>query len=341
MFRWSRDEEYAGVTPGLIPPPGTGTVRRVSGGKEWKGTVAVQFHPPVGVRPALAGTVIDGSVDPRDLGAMLIDLSLRGYFSIAGEGGSQDAGQVGGPGAARVPARAAGGRGDGAVTRNADWSFTQARELPKGDQLSRVEADMLTAIFATGPRVSLSTLKPRLAGALRIAAEDIYAEVMQRGWYRRHPQPRGLERLLGRSPRTADGTAVRIQTMGFRKYLATAEADQIKFEEAAGLFSRYLPYAMIFGLADRWAGVISEVFRAARIDDISQIASNMAFDPFMWMFADDLINLGGSALIGLTDVLTDSNGLLDLGDMAGMVGDVFGSVTDAIGDFDFGDLFDF
>ena len=53
--------------------------------------------------------------------------------------------------------------------------------------------------------------------------------------------------------RTADGSAVLAQSKGFEHYIATAEANQIRWEEAQDVFSRFLPYAIVFGLADRWA----------------------------------------------------------------------------------------
>lgn len=59
--------------------------------------------------------------------------------------------------------------------------------------------------------------------------------------------------------RTAEGSAYLAQGKGFELYLKTAEADQIKFEEGIDVFSRYLPYAMIFGVADRWAKIFAEL----------------------------------------------------------------------------------
>ena len=41
--------------------------------------------------------------------------------------------------------------------------------------------------------------------------------------------------------RTGQGSAVLARTLGFRRYLATAEAGQIRFEEGTDVFSRYLP----------------------------------------------------------------------------------------------------
>ena len=59
--------------------------------------------------------------------------------------------------------------------------------------------------------------------------------------------------------RTGRGSAALGQVLGFRKYLATAEAGQIKFEEREEIFSRYLPFAIVFGVADRWAETFKDI----------------------------------------------------------------------------------
>jgi uncharacterized membrane protein len=63
--------------------------------------------------------------------------------------------------------------------------------------------------------------------------------------------------------RTADGSAVHAQSLGFRQYLVTAEANQIRWEEAQSVFSRYLPYAIVFGVAEKWADTFEQVAAAA------------------------------------------------------------------------------
>jgi uncharacterized membrane protein len=66
--------------------------------------------------------------------------------------------------------------------------------------------------------------------------------------------------LAPRMPaRTARGTALLAQAKGFRTYLETAEANQIRFEEGQDVFSRYLPFAIVFGVADRWAKVFAQL----------------------------------------------------------------------------------
>jgi uncharacterized membrane protein len=55
------------------------------------------------------------------------------------------------------------------------------------------------------------------------------------------------------------------QVLGFRKYLTTAEADQLRFEEGEDIFSKYLPWAIIFGIADRWQQLCKQLVDDGRL----------------------------------------------------------------------------
>ena len=59
------------------------------------------------------------------------------------------------------------------------------------------------------------------------------------------------------------------RVQGFRLYVATAEADQIAFQEREEIFSRYLPYAMVFGLVVRLAEQHDPALRECREHVIS------------------------------------------------------------------------
>ena len=66
--------------------------------------------------------------------------------------------------------------------------------------------------------------------------------------------------VAGKLPaRTGKGSAALERVLGFRIYVATAEADQIAFQEREQIFSRYLPYAMVFGLVERWANTFKDL----------------------------------------------------------------------------------
>ena len=84
--------------------------------------------------------------------------------------------------------------------------------------------------------------------------------------------------------RTGEGSAVLARTLGFRRYLATAEAGQIRFEEGEDVFSKYLPYAIVFGEADRWAKVFATLATAG---GAAAVAPTVAWytSPHAWTYA--------------------------------------------------------
>jgi uncharacterized membrane protein YgcG len=53
--------------------------------------------------------------------------------------------------------------------------------------------------------------------------------------------------------RTAKGTGLVRRVRGFRTYIATAETQEARFQERENIFSKYLPYAIVFGLTEKWA----------------------------------------------------------------------------------------
>ena len=79
VWKRGRDEQYAGLTPGLAPGLGQeAAVVRSSRAP----TVAVQFTPPAGVQPGMLGTIIDEEANVVDVTATLIDLAVRGYLVL-------------------------------------------------------------------------------------------------------------------------------------------------------------------------------------------------------------------------------------------------------------------
>lgn len=64
---------------------------------------------------------------------------------------------------------------------------------------------------------------------------------------------------------TAQGRAIADQVAGFRTYLKTAEAEQLKFEEGEDIFSKYLSWAIMFGQTKRWAKVCADLVEQGRI----------------------------------------------------------------------------
>ena len=368
--RRSRDEIFDGITPGELPGLGH-AVRRVRVPRgEWSGTVAVRFTPPDGVTPGLAGTVIDGKADPADLSATLVDLAVRGYYRISpvhpDSDAQPDTPAPGKPGqhdylltCAEPPLPLDGLRPfeqtlirglftHGPVVRLSALGpdFAQRmREAQVGLYREVVDRHWYTEHPRIEGRRLGCLLTPVLVLAALVAGVAVWQmRVQGEATLVGLAMPAGL--LLAayllfrgarrRSARTAEGTAVRIQTLGFREYLTKAEANQIRFEQARDVFSRYLPYAIVFGVADRWARLFGEVAARGHAAGWGDAWFDLAwFDPS----GLDLLMDGAGDLIGALDGadgianLAELADLGNLGELVGGLGDTLGGFASGVGDF--------
>ncbi len=86
-----RDRIFVDVSPGDVPTDvEDAPTRRVGPGTEYWGEMPVRSAPPPGISPGLAGVVLDGSADGRDIAAMVLDLARRGWFVLDDAPGSKD-----------------------------------------------------------------------------------------------------------------------------------------------------------------------------------------------------------------------------------------------------------
>jgi len=276
--RVGRDQEYLGLTPGLRPAQG----QEAAIGPRRASAVSVQFVPPEGTRPGEIGTLVDEKADPIDVTATLIDLAVRGYLRIE-EVPRKDPGKkpkdwtlIALPG------------GDDSVLL--PFERTLLDDVFEGRQ--QVQLSALRTTFAASMASVQSGLyqhvtdngwfraNPRSVRNSWLAVSGLLiAGGAVGGFFAFSTQVRGLA-LIGFAvalvgvlvalmsrvapARTALGTAVLAQALGFRRYIATAEANQLRFEEGDDIFSRYLPYAIVFGLTDRWARVFAELAAQGR-----------------------------------------------------------------------------
>jgi uncharacterized protein (TIGR04222 family) len=266
-----RDQRYAGLPPGMVPLAGQ-EAHVVPNDPDIP--IPVAFSPPR-IPVAEAGLLIDGQVDSRETAATIIDLAVRGALKVQSTG--EDDFQV----ILVDPDRAA-----------APHEMVLLNSLFGGDPPGAVR--------------DLST-RGSLASAHEAMRDSVRSQVTARGWFRKVPSAAATSSVgfgvialavfaafavgawvllllvpllpiiitvavirfkLRRGQRTADGRAVCDQVEGFKTYLATAEADQLKFEEGEDIFSKYLPWAIIFELADRWAKVCADLVAMGRLPDV-------------------------------------------------------------------------
>jgi uncharacterized membrane protein YgcG len=265
-----RDQRYAGLPPGTVPLAGQ-DAQIVPNDPDIP--IPVAFSPPK-IPVAEAGLLVDGQVDSRETAATIIDLAVRGAVKVQSLG--EDDFQV--------------------ILVDPNWAAAPH------------EMVLLNSLFGGEPPGAVRDLsaKGSLASAHEAMRDSVRNQVTARGWFRKVPSAAARSVSFGviaiavfaafavgawvllllipllpiiitvavirfklrRGQRTADGRAVCDQVEGFKTYLATAEADQLKFEEGEDIFSKYLPWAIIFELADRWAKICADLVAMGRLPDV-------------------------------------------------------------------------
>ncbi len=298
-----RDEVFVGLTPGVVPAQGQQTTIGTADGDE---PVAVAFTPPKEVRPGEAGTLLDNVADDRDVTATIVDLAVRNQLQIT-------------------------------QTAPKEWTFVR-RFNAEDELADYEEELLDRLFAGSNRVTTQDLRDESYAGLLTEVRGNLYRRVVELQWYQANPSHvraaaigggvalilvgAGLGFLAGflgwgliglagvivglgvliRSNhfgrRTASGSAVLAQTKGFELYLTTAEADQIKFEEGIDVFSRYLPYAIVFGVAERWTKIFQQLADQGRYTFNPYWYAGYGFTPRL----DDL----GSSLSSLGSTMSSS-----------------------------------
>lgn len=281
LRRNRRDEVYLGVAHGQFPQAGENVQ---IGQRNAKAPIAVQFTPPVGLSPAEAGVVIDEKAEQREFTATLIDLAVRGYLQIQ-----------------EVPPNKPGGKIKDwlLVPTGADLTGLGPHEvhllqkllpsgpvhlssLRKASDLAEIYAKhnslvnelmVSRGLFQKNPAKARSTWF--VSGTLLLVA-SFMSFIFFVPWVSTGGSllifsaslvllGLGVLTLWGakHAPvRTAAGSALLAQTSGFELYLRTAEGEQLRYEEMQSVFSRYLPFAIAFGVTDHWNKILYKLMDA-------------------------------------------------------------------------------
>lgn len=278
--RWlagrGRDERYAAVPPGVMDPDGpvTRSMR--------EGSIPVRFEPPDATL-AEAGLALDRTYRSTHLAAVLVEMAVKGALWI-----STDPLRI----TRRDPTK------HQSPLESALWQHAAAVDDGGSTQSSRLGkmTDAVVDSRPLGERALLRSSKgawwARILSYLPLLPLAVLAFLIFGG--QANPfvvVPLAFSFVPGvviglwvggklgslkrpRAPLTAHGSVIREQTEGFQQYLATAEAAQLNFEASQDVFRRYLPWAVLFGLTDRWTQVCQDLARMGRIPtpDVSFVA---------------------------------------------------------------------
>ncbi|MBX9876881.1 MAG: DUF2207 domain-containing protein [Candidatus Obscuribacterales bacterium] len=233
--------------------------------------ISVEWNPPKGMSPAEVGTVVDEVCDNKDVVATLIDLAVRGYYTIR-----------------QIP------KVDLLFFSNTDYEFKKPNPPKDMSELKDYERTFLTSLFSQGSSdvATLSGLKNHFYISLPSIREEIYEGLEHRGYFKENPDKVrngyrfmvplfffagffawvmsnqiavGLGFFVAAMivfsmsyimpARTRAGVKATAECLAFKRFVSMAEKERIEVlaKEDPTIFGRLLPFAMVLGVGDRWA----------------------------------------------------------------------------------------
>jgi predicted membrane protein DUF2207 len=233
----------------------------------------VEFAPPEDLRPGQIGTLIDERANTLDVTATIVDLATRGFLLIRE---LPKEGWFGKPDwelvrlehdqAGLLPYEASLLSGlfeDGGEVTLSSLRRTFSARLQKVER--GLYADAMKRKWFRGRPDKLRALWQGIGwGVLALAGGLTYvlARWTHFGLVGITALAVGLVFVLGSRwmpSRTATGTAMLRRIRGFRTVIETSETHMSRWAEQENVFTRYLPYAIVFGCTEKWAKTFEEL----------------------------------------------------------------------------------
>ena len=295
------------------------------------GEAPVEFAPPGELRPGEVGTLIDERANTLDVSATIVDLAVRGFIVIE-----------------EIPKKWLLGKPDWKLIRQEkddaellEYERTLLNGLFQGrgnevelsdlkkkfaNRLEKVKDALYDEVVAKGwffrrpdnVRTAWVVLGI-LALLLGIGATILLVVFTHWGLLGLPLILGGLLLLIGarRMPRrTAKGTAMTRRILGFRRVIETAEEHTARWAEEQNVFSRFLPYAIVFGVTDKWASAFEALGRGPS----EELGWYMSTRPFVYHeFADsmDSFAVTTSGIISSTPAGSGGSGFSSGGGFSG------------------------
>ena len=236
---------------------------------ERKGPLVVQYDPPDNAAPAEVGVLFDEKADLQDVTATIVHLAVRGYlkiietdkkysfelrkpFAVDPALTEYERATLGGLFASGTPI------GEAVPLSSLENKFYKV--LP-GIKNGMDAATVARGWFAKSPDqvrgvymaigfgyifLTIWFLSGIILPILGVSGPVGFISLILPGTF---------FMLFGyfMPARTQKGADAYSYALGFKEYLSKAEKYRIKWEEKENIFEKFLPYAMVFGVVDKWA----------------------------------------------------------------------------------------
>ena len=247
--------------------------------------ITAQYEPPDKLTPGEVGTLVDNSVDMRDITASIVDLAVRGYLVIEEQQKDHLLG----------------------LTHSKEYVFHLKKSQAEWNTLQPHEQDLLSGLFSggnAGDSVSLSELHHRFYTSLPGIRNDIFASLLGHGYYTHRPDTvrssyigfgivagviliwggTAIARSMGMAPtsfivsgiltgaiicgfgwfmpaHTQAGARALEGILGFEDFLNHVEADRFnRMIKTPEMFEKFLPFAMALGVEKNWSNAFKNIY---------------------------------------------------------------------------------
>jgi len=225
-------------------------------------TIMVEYYPPEGISPAIAGGFVDNSVDNNDILCLIPHLANKGYMKLETK--------------------------EGGFLQKDDVTFTKLKN-PEPD-LYNFERDFLNGLFASGDVVHLKNLRDKFYITMASVKASVGAWIKTQGWYEADQKTMGcVTGLLGLASlgwgafalfgqQNGDGLVLILvafilfflasrfhkrsplgnetfrKFQGFREFVGKAERPIIErlMKEDPNYYDKTLAFALAFGYLKQW-----------------------------------------------------------------------------------------
>jgi uncharacterized membrane protein YgcG len=254
-----------------------------------EGSTAVQYEPVQGTSPAELGTLVDNRADIDDITATLVDLAVRGFIRIEEKTEIKFFGMTKSTdyiihilrGPSEWPElkafeqrylgalhKAAPGNGFSVKVSELEDKFYTS--LPK-IRNAIYDKLVLSGYYQKRPD-KVKELWIALAVIVAILGFGLFALSMKMAWVIFSPIALILAAVASTivmfvfaqlmPARTVAGARAREAALGFKEFLSRVESERYKkMITSPEMFERYLPFAMAFGVGDKWAKAFEDIYR--------------------------------------------------------------------------------
>lgn len=248
--------------------------------------IAAQYEPPDKLTPGEAGTLVDSSVNMRDITASIVDLAVRGYIVIEEHQKDQFLG----------------------LLHRKDYNFIVKKDRAEWANLKDHEQELLGGIFVSGKpgeSVAMSSLENHFYVNLPSIKNSLMDSLVEHGYFLRRPDSVrsgyiavgfilglligfggiSIGQRMGMAPltfilagvltggiicafgwfmpaHTEQGTRALENLLGFEDFLVHVDAERFnRMVKTPEMFEKFLPFAMALGVEKNWSKAFQDIVK--------------------------------------------------------------------------------